>query len=229
MVESLVGWEKDFFLFLNSPHTPYLDGVMYLISAPLPWIIVLIPFFILFSYKKDYREFLLLLLFIGLLVFMADSLSSGIIKPLFQRYRPTHHPETLDAVKTVLNYRGGNYGFISGHSTNFLAFATFSSLVIRNRWYTILIFITTLTVAYSRIYLGVHFVTDVIPGILCGMLIGVFLYWLYREARSAFFSMTLQEATVPYIKGRERIFAILIGAFYFSLWVLSPLVIQLYR
>lgn len=229
MVESLVSWEKELFLLLNSPHTPYLDGVMYLISAALPWIVALVPFFILFSYKRDYREFLLLFLFIGLLVLLADSISSGIIKPLIQRYRPTHHPETSDLVKTVLGYRGGGYGFISGHATNFLAFATFSSLVIRYRWYTILIFITTLTVAYSRIYLGVHFITDVIPGIACGMLIGAFLYWLYREARRAFFSMTLEEATVPYIKGRERLFAILIGGFYLSLWLFSPFVIQLYR
>lgn len=42
----------------------------------------------------------------------------------------------------------------------FFAFALFASLVLRNRLFTIASFITAATVAYSRIYLGVHFITD---------------------------------------------------------------------
>ena len=228
MVESLVTWEKDLFLFLNSPHTPYLDSVMYLISESIPWLVVLVPFLFLTAFKQNYREFLLFLAFIGLLVFFADSISSGIIKEIFQRFRPTHHPETAEQVKTVLGYRGGGFGFISGHATNFLAFATFSSLVFRDKWYTILIFIITLTVAYSRIYLGVHFVSDVVPGILLGVLIGWGLYWLYCQARVAFFHVT--DARLPYMKSRYKIhpLAILLAVFYLGLWLTAPYFIQFY-
>lgn len=229
MVESLVTWEKDLFLFLNSPHTPYLDSVMYLISETIPWLVVLVPFLFLTGYKQDYREFLLFLAFIGLLVFFADSISSGIIKEIFQRYRPTHHPETADQVKTVLGYRGGGYGFISGHATNFLAFAMFTSLVFRHHWYSILIFLITLTVSYSRIYLGVHFITDVVPGIILGILIGWGLYWLYAQMRSAFFHISPalhRSYLVP--AGRCNALAILLAVFYIGLWITAPFFIRYY-
>lgn len=230
MVEHLVLWERDLFLLLNSPHTPYLDSVMYLISAAIPWVVVLVPFLFLMAYKQDYKEFLLFLLFIALLVFVADGISSGVIKEIFHRYRPTHHPETAEQVKTVLGYRGGGYGFISGHATNFLAFAMFSSLIFKHRWYTLLIFTATLTVAYSRIYLGVHFVTDVVPGIICGLLIGWFLYWLYCEARRSFFDLSKEVSRLPYVKPPHRIntLATIVAMFYVGLWITAPYFFRFY-
>lgn len=229
MVENLVGWEKELFLLLNAPHTPYLDGVMYLISQAIPWVVFLLPFLFFLAHKQDRREFFLLLLFIILLVFLADGFSSGIIKPIFQRARPTHHPVTEEVVKTVLGYRGGNYGFISGHSTNFLAFAMFSSLIFRNKLYTFIAFLSTLTVAYSRIYLGVHFITDVVPGILVGILIGWVVYILYVEARVSFFSMSRKEAQKPYVSDDSiRHITLLLGGFYLAVWMTAPLFIRFY-
>ena len=54
----------------------------------------------------------------------ATSLPSHVCKPVFTRFRPTHHPDFMDQVKTVFGYRGGLYGFISSHAANAFGFAT---------------------------------------------------------------------------------------------------------
>lgn len=230
MIENLVNIERDFFLWLNSPHTPYLDSVMYTISDRPVWILFGLTFIFMMTYRQKPREWACFFIFIILLIFLADQVSSGIIKPYFQRLRPTHHPLTSEAVKTVLGYRGGGYGFISGHTANFIALATFLSLFVRNRRFTIPMFVLALTVSYSRIYLGVHFVTDVLPALVLGVLIGYFVYFLYTRARVLFLEVPETEAILPYLRPREtmvRTLTLTVIFFYIAVWVLSPLLIKI--
>lgn len=230
MVESLVEIEKDLFLLLNGVHTSYLDSVMFIISDKWPWIIFTLLFLFLMSKGQKRGEVLLFVLGVCMVVFLADSISSGVIKELFQRYRPTHHPLTKDVVKTVLDQRGGGYGFISGHTANFIAFALFSSLVIRNRLYTVAVFITALTVSYSRIYLGMHFISDVVPSIFLGLLCGWVSYWLYQQARIAFLRIEKRESSKSYLRPLERrpVIALFMVIFYLLIWGTSPLFFRLY-
>lgn len=230
MVESLVSLERDAFLWLNSLHSLYLDSVMYFISDKWPWIVFVVLFLVLMSYKQKKGEVILFLLGIVLLVVLADGLSSGIIKQIFQRERPTYHPLTEDFVKTVLGHRGGGYGFVSGHTTNFFAFSLFASLVVRHRLFTIVSFIVAATVAYSRIYLGMHFITDVLPGLLLGLACGWVCYWLYSESRVAFLDVPRREARHSYIRptGRRQTVGILMASFFVLIWISAPFFFQFY-
>jgi len=72
---------------------------------------------------------------------------------------------------------GGVYGFVSGDTSNSFGFAILSTLLFKNRIYSIVVFIWATIMAYSRIYLGVHFVSDIIGGMTAGILIG---YCVYR-------------------------------------------------
>ncbi|MDO5016746.1 MAG: phosphatase PAP2 family protein [Porphyromonas sp.] len=231
MIESLVGIEREAFLALNSPHSYYLDSVMFLISDRWPWIIFTILFLLLMSYKQRWREVVLLILAIVFLVIVADGVSSGIIKPIFQRYRPTHHPLTADVVKTVLGHRGGGYGFVSGHATNFFAFALFSTLVVRHLWYGIASHLVALNVAYSRIYLGMHFISDVIPGILLGLVCGWLVYLLYRESRIAFLNVERRRANRSYLSTpcHKHTVAGLMALFIIVIWTAGPYFFRFYE
>lgn len=183
MLDQLVLWEKSLFLWLNSPHTPYLDAFMFLISAHWTWASLLIALIAWLFVKHSPKEAFFFILFAALLITCCDQLTSGLIKPLCERARPTHHLFTKDVVKSVYNDLGGGFGFVSGHAANFFAFSLFTALTFRNRLFTILIFIVATTVAYSRIYLGMHFVTDVVPGALIGLLLGWLFFKLYSWLR----------------------------------------------
>ncbi len=183
MVESLVNIERDAFLWLNGSDSFFLDKFMWLYTGKIIWIpLVLLILYIIF-YKKNWKESLLIILAIVLLITLCDQFASGFCKPLFTRFRPTHHPDFKIYVDTVFNYRGGRYGFISSHAINAFGFATFTALLFRYRLYTVSIFIWAIIMSYTRIYLGVHFITDIIPAIIMGCLFGFLVYSFYAFVR----------------------------------------------
>ena len=178
MLEQGLQLERSLFLLLNACHSAFWDNVMYIHSFTLTWVPFYLCFFFVFISGKNWKEVVWVLAVLGLLILFCDQLSSGIAKPFFHRLRPTHHPDFKDLVHTVLGYRGGRYGFFSGHAANSFGFATLMSLMFRNKIFTVAIFVFAAVMSYSRVYLGVHFISDIAVGMLAGMLIGWFAYEL---------------------------------------------------
>lgn len=171
-------WDTDLFLYLNSFHSEAMDYVMWYVTRIYAFAPVFAYLLYLFYKQLGWRRFLLMLACIGLCVLFADRISSGFFKPFFERLRPTH--ALGDAVHTVRGYRGGQFGFLSSHAANMFAIAVYTLLVFRRRWYTFFILSFSLLVAYSRIYLGVHYPLDIICGTLLGAAIGFFVAWIYK-------------------------------------------------
>lgn len=184
MLENVLAFERETFLWLNGSHTPYLDRFMWLYSGKAVWLPLAAFILFLLVYKKKWREWILILLSIVLVIALCDQFASHLCKPLFTRFRPTHHPDFMNEVQTVFGYRGGLYGFMSSHAANAFGFATFITLLFRNKWFTATIFFWAILTSYSRIYLGVHFISDIIPGALVGILFGYGVYRLYVKVRS---------------------------------------------
>lgn len=183
MLERWLVWERDAFFALNGSDWAWLDRVMWICSGRLVWVPLAALILFLLFYRRDWREGLLALLMIVLVVTLCDQFASHLCKPLFTRFRPTHHPDFMDQVNTVYGYRGGLYGFISSHAANAFGFALFMSLLFRERLFSWAIFTWAVVVSYTRIYLGVHFITDIIPGAMSGLLFGALVYALYRWLR----------------------------------------------
>lgn len=183
MLENILDYERELFLALNGSHSVYWDGFMWLYSGKLVWLPLAAFIFFILTYKKKWQDSLLILLAIVLLIVLCDQFASTVCKPLFSRFRPTHHPDFMYQVKIVFGYRGGKYGFISSHAANAFGFATFMTLLFRHKLFLFTIFFWAALTAYSRIYLGVHFISDIIPGALAGLFFGYAVYQLYRYVR----------------------------------------------
>jgi undecaprenyl-diphosphatase len=164
------------------------------------WIPFYACFIFLFLYKRNWKEILSIILATALVIVLCDQITSGFCKPFFHRFRPTHHPDFQEQVKTVLGYRGGLYGFISGHAANSFGFAVFAARLFKNKLFTCTILLFAFINAYSRIYLGVHFISDVVTGALVGALIGGGVYSLYHLSREKILkidAITLKKPLYP--------------------------------
>jgi len=132
--------------------------------------------FVIFKNKR--KEFIFIILTFIATIVLCDQLSSGLIKPLVERLRPSHEPTLSGLVHLVNGYKGGQFGFVSSHTANSFGFAMLSVLLFRYRPYTFFVFAWALLNSYSRIYLGVHYPLDVICGAAVGIISALFVYIL---------------------------------------------------
>lgn len=164
----LLELDRDLFLFLNDLNTPWLDAVMPWITRTESWIplYLVLLYFVIREYRKNSWA---VLLGVALTILIADQVTGHIMKPFFERLRPSHDPSLDGLVHVVNEYRGGLYGFASGHAANTFGVTTFLvSVLARYRW-ILWLYLWAALMTYSRIYLGVHYPGDVFVGALVGM------------------------------------------------------------
>ena len=223
MVEKILVYERDLFFMLNGSDSPFLDRFMWLYSGKAVWLPLAFFILVVLLYKKKWRESILILLAIVLVITLCDQFASHVCKPIFTRFRPTHHPDFMDQVKTVFDYRGGRYGFISSHAANAFGFATFMSLLFRYRLFTWTIFLWAALTAYTRVYLGVHFISDIVPGAIAGVFFGWLVYWLYVKVRPVV-TGTSSNACELYSTGQKRL---IIYAIFIAVLIIAVFNVQL--
>lgn len=198
--EYVLPHERDMFLWLNEHHTDFWDTFMTVYSGKALWIPLATVLLFCTFYKTKWQNAVLFILCFVLLATLCDQISASIVKPFFSRLRPTHHPDFMNYVLTVDNYRGGRFGFVSSHATNGFGVAVFVSLIYRYRWLTAALLSWALVSCYSRIYLGVHFLSDIMGGIVLGSIIGFLCYLLYQYLRAVILRPRLKELTSPVYK-----------------------------
>ncbi len=221
--ENILPFERNLFFALNGSESPFLDNAMLTFTGRYVWVLMLLFILFLFFYRTPKKEAFVATLFFVLVFVVCDQLSSSFFKPLFERLRPTYHPDFRDWVDVVNGYRSGGYGFISGHATNSFGIALFLSLLFGNRWVTIPVFIWALVNSYSRIYLGVHFVSDVVAGALVGALSGWLLYEIYVWFRHRFLHVPerkLRRSVYSFQSG--KLLGTVIFCYLFLVVLLSP-------
>ena len=188
MLKELARIDRELLIFLNSLHNPALDTVMQLFSERwfwLPMYVVLVGWLIWYFRRKAY----LLLPLLGLAVFLADRISSGFFKPYFARLRPCHDPD-LQGLIQFIDGCGGQFGFVSSHAANTFVLASLLHFILRPghaglRWF---FWVWAAVVSYSRVYLGVHYPSDITLGALLGILIGWLIAKVYRYFERRYFT-----------------------------------------
>ena len=183
MLQTLLDWDKEFFLYLNGMGSVSWDGFWLVITNK--WTSIPIYACLLWLSLRSFgtKRTLLLLLTVALLVTTTDQLAN-FFKYGLGRLRPCHEPGVRDAMRLVQSYCGGKFSFYSGHASNSAGLALFFGWLLNGHYkgLGILLVLWALLVSYSRIYIGVHYPLDILAGLATGALMGWLFTRLYIKA-----------------------------------------------
>lgn len=180
-MEELIRIDTDCLLAINGWHSEFFDLWMWNISSRWTWIPLYAVLVALIFYRFGWKKALWIVLAFGVCVGLSDYVSSGIIKHLVARPRPTR-VEDLEGVLHIVNgYRSGRYGFVSSHAANTFSCALLFSLVWRNYRTTLPLMLWALLNCYSRMYLGVHYPGDILGGVVVGTVFALTAYLVLRK------------------------------------------------
>ena len=183
MTDFILRLDHALLLRINSLHAPWLDELMWLLSSK--WINIPVSILIFAGLKTQFswkKSFLLLGSTLAV-VSLSDVISTHLFKDVFERLRPSHHPVLHHYLHYYFiapdnPYLGGRYGFVSSHAANLAAmFTVINPFLPYRKNSRIALGFYVLVVCYSRIYLGVHYPSD----ILCGALLGILIGFVFRQ------------------------------------------------
>ncbi len=179
LLTNILQYDRALFVQINQVWVhPWLDVVMPIITdlhknpvVKMAIIPVLLAYWI---YRQRMRAVKTIVLGVMALA-LSDSISYRIIKPLVSRNRPADSGMTV--VLQTDNHSG--LSFPSNHAANIFTIGNFVGLAVPPLRPTLLLFAAA--VAYSRVYVGVHFPIDVLAGAIIGMIISTVVWYIGQE------------------------------------------------
>jgi undecaprenyl-diphosphatase len=173
MLEKIISLDKELLIYLNNLGNPTFDGFWLFITKQINWIPLFLLVFYLIFRKINWKQLLLLILSIAVMITFVDQMTN-LAKFSFERLRPCSDLSINDSLRILIER--SSFSFFSGHASNSMANAVFIFCVMKPSY---LVFIFPLIFAYSRIYLALHFPTDILAGYLFGAISGFTFFKIY--------------------------------------------------
>jgi undecaprenyl-diphosphatase len=181
-MEDIISYDKQLLVYLNNLGSKSFDWFWLLITNQFYLAPIFLYIFYLLWKKIGWKNLWMVLLFIALIIMVCDQ-TTNLFKYTFQRLRPVNDLEIKESLRILISRK--SFSFFSGHASNSMATTLFMFLIFRKYYkYAFLLFLFPLVFAYSRIYLGLHFPTDILTGYFVGAIVGSFFYFIYKKANS---------------------------------------------
>lgn len=180
MLSALKEWDRELLIYLNNLGSEPFDKFWLFVTQIESWIPLFILLILLIFYFLKNTTRSLLVVAATLVVFGSAFGVMELTKALVQRTRPNN----VDGLSELLRVLQSptDYSFFSGHAASGFAVTVFLVLALRkySKW-VYLLFLWPLLFSFSRIYVGVHFPTDILTGALVGSLFAMLGYRLFRR------------------------------------------------
>lgn len=169
MTDLLNSLDMQALLAINSHHCATADLFMMAYTGKLVWgpLYLALAWFV---WKRlGLAKAIVVVLAIVATIALADQTCATLLRPVFERLRPSHSPEIGNLVHIVNGYRGGPYGFPSCHAANSVALTVWFVMLCgwRSR-VSLMLTVWCLMTCYTRMYLGVHYPGDLLFGATVG-------------------------------------------------------------
>ena len=189
--------DHNLFLALNFDGGPFMDRLMLTVSGTTMWLPLYALILWLVWRRDGWRNVILFTALMIAALVLSDMVSGifkhngvlgGLLTDFEPRWRPMFTPslEGLEiapdgVVHVPVEAVSGRFGTVSAHAAVIVTLAVLSASVIRRRWFTGLLVLSTLLICYSRIYLGKHYPMDLVWGTAVGIALGLAAFWTYRR------------------------------------------------
>jgi membrane-associated phospholipid phosphatase len=183
ILHSLVQIDQWLFKKINSQWTnSFFDFLLPFFREAYFWmpLYLFLFLFVAINFKRNWWWWVVLFL---CTVALTDMTGTRIFKYGFQRLRPCNDPDFMSYVRLVIRDCGTGYSFISNHAANHFGMAAFFFFTMRHhfkRWVWIG-FIWAAAIAYSQVYVGIHYPSDVLAGALLGVFFGLFMAMFFNK------------------------------------------------
>lgn len=182
MLESFLSADLSVLHFFNSSNSVYFDALVPMLTSGLTWIPLYIALFYLVV--KNHETMGQIGLVVGaavVCVLLAGGVIDFIIKPAAGRLRPCNDPMVKMQLNLIAGTLSKSYSFFSSHAANTFSLAVFFSLLVRDRLFAAVMFIWALLNCWTRLYLGVHYPSDIVCGMLYGSFVGAIVYLAFYK------------------------------------------------
>lgn len=181
---TLYAADKTLLMVFNGSHCPFVDRLAVTLTCGYMWIPLYIALLLLvINNHKTVAQISLVIGMALLAIVLSEGMADLIVKPLVARLRPIHDTLMQDSVQVVNNYRAEGYSFFSAHASNTMAVAVFFSLLVKDRLFACTLITWALINCWTRLYLGVHYPSDIIVGVMWGSVSGLFAYTIYNKVK----------------------------------------------
>lgn len=173
--------DQELLLFINNLHFSVGDMIMWRFSERFFWIPFYVFLLILLIRRIGFSRSVICVIILALMIFATDQFGASILRPYIGRLRPSSPLNPISEMLHFVNdYRGGSLGFPSLHAANTFALFTYLSCILKSNWIRYTLLIWAVLVSCSRIYLGVHYPTDIFAGAILGIFMGYNFYLLFN-------------------------------------------------